>query len=188
MLKFALWVQVTFCPCVTLDLWHCKLSLHIWEEKRQTDKGWNTVSAASFLSSVSFCQYIICSQRNLQAIKHIRTWAAFARNWTKYSAGAHFPGWSVAPVHGSICRNLLLILCLPVQVSTLLGLFQQLRAARRNNPSPSPALDQGLHALHRKLWHFPVLQQTHLEFFLECSNPIQLAQGQTSSKVAWPGE
>lgn len=38
-LKFALWVQATFRPDVALGLWHCKMSLLVWEETRQTEKG-----------------------------------------------------------------------------------------------------------------------------------------------------
>lgn len=39
MLKFVLWVQATFCPHVALGLRHCEMSLHVWEEMRQTEKG-----------------------------------------------------------------------------------------------------------------------------------------------------
>lgn len=39
MLKFALWVQAMFRPYVALRLWHCKMSLHVWEQTRQTEKG-----------------------------------------------------------------------------------------------------------------------------------------------------
>lgn len=37
-LRFALWVQAMFHPDVTLGLWHCGLSLRVWEEKKQTGK------------------------------------------------------------------------------------------------------------------------------------------------------
>lgn len=130
-----------------------------WEGMRQKEKVWNAVSTLPSFLVFPFASYKIYSQRNLQAIKYIWAQAVFARNWTKYSAGAHLPSWSVAPFHGSTCRNLLLLFYLPVKVSTVLRLILQLRAIKRSDPDSSPALDWSLNTLSRELWYLHVPQQ-----------------------------
>lgn len=56
MLNFALWLQMIFCPYVTLDLWHCTMSLHVLGRDEANRKGLKCSQHSSFLSCVSFCQ------------------------------------------------------------------------------------------------------------------------------------
>lgn len=69
-----------FRPYVQLGLWHCKISLHVWEE---TSKHRGAEKQSMLLPSFlvfSFASYTLFFQRNLQAIKCIRAQAAFARS------------------------------------------------------------------------------------------------------------
>lgn len=140
MLNFALWLQMIFCPYVTLDLWHCTMSLHVLGRDEANRKGLKCSQHSSFLSCVSFCQLQnIFPEKSASHQVHLST-GCVCQKLNQIFSRSPPPILSVAPFHGSTCRNLLLLFCLPgLEVSTVLRLILQLRAIKRSDPDSSPA-------------------------------------------------
>lgn len=191
MLKFALWLQVMFCPCChTESLALQVIFAHLgsaWEEANRQGLKHSECCflpfLCFFLPATEYAPREICkpssasehglrlqeTEPNIQQEPTSQVGA-----WPQFMAAYAETSWSSC---ASQCRLAHCLDCssssgLPEEI-IFLPVLLWTRASTLSSESSGTCL---------------FCSKLILNFFLECSNPIQLAQGQTSSKVEWAGE